>query len=65
MRKRKSRLRAARRAPRARARLPVMALPSQRWSLDFVHDQLAEGRRFRVLNVVDDVTSLTSACSRN
>jgi putative transposase len=24
--------------------------------LDFVHDQLANGRRFRVLNVVDDVT---------
>jgi len=26
------------------------------WSLDFVHDQMASGRRFRVLNVVDDVT---------
>ena len=26
------------------------------WSLDFVHDQLATGRRFRVLNIVDDVT---------
>ena len=24
--------------------------------LEFVHDQLATGRRFRVLNVVDDVT---------
>jgi putative transposase len=24
--------------------------------LDFVHDQMASGRRFRVLNVVDDVT---------
>jgi transposase InsO family protein len=31
-------------------------LPNQRWSLDFVHDQLASGRRFRVLNIVDDVT---------
>jgi transposase InsO family protein len=31
-------------------------LPNQRWSLDFVHDQMATGRRFRVLNVVDDVT---------
>jgi len=31
-------------------------LPNQRWSLDFVHDQMASGRRFRVLNVVDDVT---------
>jgi putative transposase len=27
-----------------------------RWSLDFVHDQMANGRRFRVLNIVDDVT---------
>lgn len=31
-------------------------MPNQRWSLDFVHDQMASGRRFRVLNVVDDVT---------
>ena len=36
------------------ARAP--ALPNQRWSLDFVHDQMATGRRFRVLNIVDDVT---------
>jgi putative transposase len=33
-----------------------LVLPNQRWSLDFVHDQIATGRRFRVLNVVDDVT---------
>ena len=52
VRKRKSR----RRAVGARAPLPVIALPNQRWSLDFVHDQLVGGRRFRVLNVVDDVT---------
>jgi putative transposase len=26
------------------------------WSLDFIHDQLACGRRFRIFNVVDDVT---------
>lgn len=26
------------------------------WSLDFVHDQFACGRRLRVLNIVDDVT---------
>ena len=44
------------RAVGARAPVPVAALPNQRWSLDFVHDQLASGRRFRVLNVVDDVT---------
>ena len=44
------------RAIGARMPPPVLALPNQRWSLDFVHDQLATGRRFRVLNVVDDVT---------
>ena len=36
-----------------------MALPeaaNQRWSLDFVSDALANGRRFRVLTVVDDFT---------
>ena len=27
---------------------------NQRWSMDFVSDQLSNGRRFRVLNVVDD-----------
>ena len=30
--------------------------PIARWSLNFVHDQFACGRRFRILNVVDDVT---------
>ena len=52
VRKRRSR----RRAVGARAAPPVLALPNQRWSLDFVHDQMASGRRFRVLNIVDDVT---------
>ena len=28
--------------------------PMQRWSMDFVSDQLADCRRFRVLNIVDD-----------
>ncbi len=30
--------------------------PNQRWSLDFVSDALNNGRRFRVLTVVDDYT---------
>ena len=34
--------------------LPLM--PNQCWSLDFVSDQLTDGRRFRVLTVVDDCT---------
>ena len=43
------------RAVGARMPPPVLAVPNQRWSLDFVHDQLVTGRRFRVLNIVDDV----------
>ena len=39
-----------------RAPILVEAKPNARWSLDFVHDQLACGRRFRILNIVDDVT---------
>lgn len=27
---------------------------NERWSMDFVYDQLSNGRRFRVLNVIDD-----------
>jgi putative transposase len=34
----------------------VAQRPNQRWSLDFMSDQLADGRRFRLLNVVDDFT---------
>lgn len=39
-----------------RAPMLVEARPNARWSLDFVHDQMANGRRFRVLNVIDDFT---------
>ncbi len=48
--------RARRRAVGTRAPILVEARPNARWSLDFVHDQFANGRRFRILNVVDDVT---------
>jgi transposase InsO family protein len=44
------------RATGVRAPLPVEARVNARWSLDFVHDQLANGRRFRVLNITDDIT---------
>lgn len=39
-----------------RPRLPmeVPTAPNQRWSMDFVADQLSNGRRFRILNIVDD-----------
>ena len=39
----------------------MLAPPNQRWSLDFVHDQMASGRRFRVFNVFDDVTRVCLA----
>jgi putative transposase len=52
VRKRKGR----RKALGTRAPILVEAWPNARWSLDFVHDQLANGRRFRILNIVDDVT---------
>ena len=50
-RKRRKRLPARDRCP-----LPRPGAPNQRWSMDFISDQLATGRRFRVLNVVDDYT---------
>jgi putative transposase len=34
----------------------VPMAPNDRWSLDFVSDQLTDGRRFRILTVVDDCT---------
>ena len=33
---------------------PTPAGPTERWSMDFVHDTLADGRPFRVLTVVDN-----------
>ena len=48
--------RARRRAIGIRAPILVEARVNARWSLDFVHDQMANGRPFRVLNIVDDVT---------
>lgn len=49
-------VRTKRRKKRVRPRVPML-LPdavNQRWSIDFMSDQLANGRRFRALNVVDD-----------
>lgn len=41
----------------------MLALPNQPLGLDLVHDQMASGRRFRVLNVIDDVTRERLAAS--
>ena len=40
-----------------RAKPEALAVPSainQTWSMDFMHDQLENGRSFRLLNVIDD-----------
>jgi putative transposase len=54
-------LKVRRRGGRKRAmgtRRPIEAplAPNQRWSLDFVSDQLTDGRRFRILTVIDNCT---------
>ncbi len=36
-----------------RGRAPVPTGPTERWSMDFVHDALADGRPFRVLTTID------------
>ena len=58
---REERLTVRRRGGRKRAigtRRPIEVplRPNQRWSLDFIHDQLTDGRRFRILAVIDDCT---------
>jgi len=40
--------------PRQPIAIPQVA--NERWSMDFVHDALHDGRRIRLLNVVDDCT---------
>ncbi|MEP9356866.1 IS3 family transposase [Xanthobacter sp. KR7-65] len=58
---REERLMVRRRGGRKRAigtRAPMMIplRPNERWSLDFVADQMTDGRRFRMLAIVDDCT---------
>lgn len=50
------RRRGRKRAIGTRAPMLLPSTPNERWSLDFVSDQLADGRRFRILVVVDDCT---------
>lgn len=45
-----------------RTPLTAPSAANQRWSTDFVSDQLASGQRFRVLNVVDDFTRECVVC---
>ncbi len=41
--------------------LPPPTRPLERWSLDFLSDSLADGRRFRVLTIVDNVSRVSPA----
>jgi putative transposase len=50
------RRRGRKRALGTRAPLVTEAVANARWSVDFMQDQFADGRRFRILNVLDDVT---------
>ncbi len=43
-------------AVKPRVPLGTAMRPNERWSMDFVHDRLADGRWFRVLTVVDQFT---------
>ena len=49
----RSRIRRRKHRTLHRGPAPVPQGPRERWSMDFVHDTLADGRTFRVLTVVD------------
>jgi putative transposase len=40
---------------------PPARLPQERWSMDFLTDGLVDGRRFRVLTIVDNVSRVSPA----
>ena len=44
------------RAMGTRRPLEIPLVANQRWSLDFVADQMTDGRRFRILTVIDNCT---------
>ena len=44
------------RAMGTRRPLEIPLVANQRWSLDFVSDQMTDGRRFRILTVIDNCT---------
>ena len=39
-----------------RTPMPIPTEANERWSMDFISDAIADGRRFRALTIVDDVT---------
>jgi putative transposase len=49
------------RASTLRVVLPAATMPNERWSMDFVSDSLHDGRRFRVLTLVDHFSRVSPA----
>jgi len=44
------------RASVQRVKLPVATARNERWSMDFIHDSISGGRKFKNLTIVDDYT---------
>jgi putative transposase len=53
--------RAKKRVSVARVSSPPANAPNERWSMDFMADALADGRRFRVLTLVDNFSRVSPA----
>ena len=51
--------RSKKRVSRLRVVQPQVEYPNERWSLDFMSDTLGNGRRIRVLTVVDDFSRVS------
>jgi putative transposase len=47
------RVRRRKRVSLHRGPVPIPTAANQHWSMDFIHDQLTDGTRFRVLTVID------------
>jgi putative transposase len=41
--------------------LPPASHPNERWSIDFLTDSLVDGRRFRIMTIVDNVSRVSPA----
>jgi putative transposase len=52
---------ARKRVSRLRVVPPRAQRPNERWSIDFVSDRLANGRRFRILTLVDNFSRVSPA----